>query len=152
MQPRVRFVPLLILLLTLLLTATGCASLIGYGIGHAVDNSNESYEYVDHAYAHTIKVDSRLLILMNNGQEFRATLLDANPGKSILVDNHWDHTVKGPQRIPLDDIKSILVIHVPDAGRHKYTAIGVVLDIFGAVILYLAHSLADSNPSLIYGS
>lgn len=139
--------PISLLLITALLF-NGCATAIGYGIGHAVDNANESYEYVDHAYAHTIKPDSHILVLMNDGREFKARYLDADPGNSILVRRDGREELEGPLWVLLDDIKSILVIHVPDEGRHKYTAIGAVVDLLGVAVYAFFRSLADGLQAL----
>ncbi|MCB2198643.1 hypothetical protein KQI63_04515 [bacterium] len=123
---------------------TGCATVVGYGIGSSVDSSNESLEYVDHAYAHTIKAKARVLILMKDGREFEATFLDSDPGTSILVQRIGREKLEGPLWVMLDDIKSIMVIHRPDEGRHKYTAIGATVDLMMIVVAYGFYLFAEA--------
>ena len=136
MRKAIRKPMVFILLISFAFYSTGC-TVIGYNLGNSVDHDNVSYEYVEHGYAHTIKPDSHIEVVMKDDRDFEATFLDADPGKSILVRRAGREDIEGPLWVMLDDVKSIMVIHKPDEARHKYTAAGAILDIL-VVVSFLA--------------
>ena len=137
-----------ILLLVLLLTS-GCATGVGYVLGHSVDQELRWSEIIPVDSVATIPPGQQIFVTAESGQEINLIFVDTDTTTTMTVRSFDDPVVRDTFLIALDKVERIRVPHESTKTRMRMAGIGLAVDVTIAIACLFWYSSTkgrDNSP------